>query len=176
MNACGTYPGNIDEHRSDVSEPAIELAPKSLPRRADLDFLDQVWCPLVQSYTSGALTRFSDNPVAIPGIADEVYSYNGRTYAAGLWREDIKRQLLWHVFHDRKHSTHPCTRPAYTYVAPSWSWLSIDGKIIVSLSGTEQVLHLKVPELELEMSNNNHFGPFKSGYIRARGTLVPATW
>ena len=175
MDACETCPGGIDEHRSDGPEPAIEVARKRLPRRADLDFLGQVWRPLVQSYTRGALTRFSDKPVAISGIADEAHSY-GRTYAAGLWREDIERQLLWQVSHHRKDSPHSCTRPAYTYVAPSWSWLSVDGEIRLFTSGTEQVLHLEVIELELEMLSINHFGPFKSGYIRARGTLVPATW
>lgn len=175
MNACETCPGGIDEHRSDGSEPDIQVARKGLPRHADLDFLGEVWRPLVQSYTSGALTRFSDKPVAISGIADEAHSY-GRTYAAGLWREEIERQLLWQVSHHRKDSPHSCTRPAHTYVAPSWSWLSVDGEISFFTSSTEQVLHLKVIELELELLSNSHFGPFKSGYIHARGTLVPATW
>ena len=176
MNACETCPGGIDEQKFDRSDVAFDSARKALPRRADLDFLDQVWRPLVGSYTRGALTRFSDKPVAISGIAEEAHSYDGRTYAAGLWREDIEGQLLWRVFHKQKNSPHPCTRPAYTYVAPSWSWLSVDGEIILFSSAKGQVLHLKVIELQLEMSNNNHFGPFKSGYIRARGTLVPATW
>ena len=174
LNACETCPGDIDEHRLDGSPSALRLARKRLPKHED--FLDQVWCPLVQSYTRGALTRFSDKSVMISGIADDAHSSNGKRYAAGLWREDIERQLLWRVNQDRKDHPHSSTRPAHTYVAPSWSWLSVDGEIEFFTSGMQQVLHLKVIEVELAMSNESQFGPLRGGYIRARGTLVYATW
>ena len=172
LSACESCPGGFYDDRLSVSS-APKLALGLLPNRENLDFFEDIWEPIVQSYTRSNLTRFSDKSLAISGIADEVQSSSGRSYAAGLWREDFERQLLWKVNHDQRDSLDSCVRP---YVAPSWSWLSVDGPIAYHHTGDRQkVFHLEVIDLKLELSNKSIFGPFKSGYIRARGMLLPAT-
>lgn len=123
------------------------------------------------------MTRASDRCLAIAGIADEIQSLSGSSYVAGLWRQNLETALLWRAMvdpglrdsNDRMRST--------TYTAPSWSWLSYDHSIMwVGWREANKEVLLEIVDIALELHDNNLFGPFKSGHIRARGMLSRITW
>ena len=61
--------------------------------------------------------------MAISGVAMCLHEKFGHDYIAGLWRPELEWQLMW--------SVNSCGRRSVLYRAPSWSWASIDGEIIL---------------------------------------------
>lgn len=95
--------------------------------------LCEEWSEIVEQYTSCDLTYSSDRAAAIAGVAQ---AFQGRfkncgtavPYLAGLWSYHLLHDLLWYI--DVPQSERRC-RPK-EYRAPSWSWISVDGKIRLS--------------------------------------------
>ena len=173
MSACENCPGGAQP----LVRPFLSSTDECQFMTEHKDFLQNVWSPIVESYSKGGLTKFSDKCFALSGIADEAQSRFGGTYIAGLWRENFEVQLLWYTHHSRNHVTTAASykRPT-TYVAPSWSWLSVDGPISLELREISHIF-LEVINIEIELSNsNNPFGTIESGRIQARGWLSAVTW
>jgi hypothetical protein len=76
------------------------------------------WMGLLEQYVTRKITFVEDRMPAIGGIAQEVQRQTGYTYAAGLWIQDLHRGLLW-SYHGRGTSDGK-------YIAPSWSWASLE--------------------------------------------------
>lgn len=76
-------------------------------------------------YQSRNLTFYSDTLPAIAGIAKELQPYIGNgQYKAGLWLDDFHRALLWLPLRIMGEEVGPSRHPKY--IAPSWSWASLD--------------------------------------------------
>ena len=76
-------------------------------------------------YSRGTLTHNTDKLVAIRGIANWVRDATGDQLVAGLWRSRIIEELCWFR-----------PEPIFATVewrAPTWSWVSYNGKIHHSL-------------------------------------------
>ena len=91
------------------------------------DELIREWMKLVESYSRGELTRERDAFPAIAGLARKFSQKGLIEYFAGFWVEGLPLTLCW--------SSRPLVegvtdnqRPS-TYVAPSWSWASIQGPL-----------------------------------------------
>jgi len=95
---------------------ALETGPQG---RAIYD----IWKPIVQAYTSSALTKESDRLIALHGVAMKIKELLGCQYAAGLFSKDMESQLAWKVINNANSSR------SATPIAPSWSWASITGPI-----------------------------------------------
>lgn len=80
------------------------------------------WFEIVSQYSKRMLTVPSDKLVALSGVARVFALGSGKTYVAGLWKEDLVRQLTW-------RTDFPKETIVDMYRAPSWSWASIDGPI-----------------------------------------------
>ncbi|CAG9975211.1 unnamed protein product [Clonostachys byssicola] len=78
------------------------------------------WESVVEEYSSCDLTYpEKDRLVALSGIGRAFGS--PADYLAGLWRDDIAKQLLWRPGqHVKRHAA---------YIAPSWSWASMNGSV-----------------------------------------------
>jgi hypothetical protein len=101
----------------------------------------QDWDTLVELYSLGALSYSQDKLVALSGIASVVLLekragfHDG--YLAGLWQSSLPLHLLWiSEVHTRTGHQGPIAHPPISYynrdgqyIAPSWSWASMDGKI-----------------------------------------------
>jgi hypothetical protein len=87
-----------------------------------LDVLLQ-WYNIVNDYAVRKITRNMDRFPAIAGLAREVAQKTGNRYSyrAGIWRsrEFEYLDLVWGI-------TVPGARRYEEYIAPSWSWASID--------------------------------------------------
>jgi hypothetical protein len=79
------------------------------------------WYRLITTYSSCQLTHQTDILPAISGMASVFQSITNDTYVSGLWKNDLKRGLLWFAQH-RDTTSRPSS---HQYLGPSWSWTSI---------------------------------------------------
>jgi len=127
----------------------------------------QVWWTHMKRYTSLNLTQTSDKLIALAGIAKKFAQHHGlqgTDYLAGLWRQNLARELLWRLMKRGSGS-----RPRQ-YRAPSWSWASVDGHVDNPFSGNERVV-TTVVEADV-CTVKGPFGPVKSGFLVLKGPLL----
>ncbi|RYO96356.1 hypothetical protein DL765_011607 [Monosporascus sp. GIB2] len=90
------------------------------------EFLEAMnnWYRLVEVYSRRQLTFGTDKLPAISGLAERYGRVFGDQYCAGIWRSTFARALYWKAV--------PPLRPRpRKWQAPSWSWASIDGPVVV---------------------------------------------
>jgi hypothetical protein len=140
--------------------------------KSDKDGGVKLWESAVSIYTRRLLTNLMDRPLAISGIAAVL----GRqpdltgTYVAGLWKDQLPRQLLWEIAQD----TQP--RPA-AYRAPSWSWAAVDGPVgfldhVPNIS-SDRVLEVLDTTITLEDSVVPYGAMSRGSSITVQGRIVP---
>ncbi|KAK3651491.1 hypothetical protein LTR56_005633 [Elasticomyces elasticus] len=82
-----------------------------------------IWHQLVQDFCRRSLTYPEDKLRAFEGISEAWRSMHGGEYLFGLWRDRLPGDLLWG---SRGHEGLVSIAPDQ-FVAPSWSWASVDG-------------------------------------------------
>jgi len=137
------------------------------------------WQTIVQTYMELQLTVTADVLPAIAGCAQLLASSLKLTYVAGLWKELLPTDLLWHV-KQRRHVK--MVRPDDS-TAPSWSWASVAmEQTIVHIDGyngsawkqSEVLLRDKITEVHCEpQSVTNPFGKIKSAFLKFDAVLYP---
>lgn len=86
---------------------------------------NDVWYDWVNAYSERNIYDVTDKFPAIAGVARKFARAFHLTYVAGLWKEDFLSGLLW-----RRHNrTKTLIRYRNKYVAPSWSWASVQGRL-----------------------------------------------
>jgi hypothetical protein len=85
----------------------------------------KVWTEdiIPKHYSHRALTKHSDKLLAIAGLAKRIWQKDASMrYVAGLWLDSsLPENLLWYAS--------PGNRRITPYVAPSWSWASLVGRV-----------------------------------------------
>ncbi|OHE91254.1 hypothetical protein CORC01_13454 [Colletotrichum orchidophilum] len=145
------------------------------------------WGALVDIYTSRNLSFNTDRALAMSGVAERFSVLTGDEYAAGLWKGNIRDELLWRV----EQSERQC-RPL-VYQGPSWSWFAVnsgvrayvtlgDGWEIPTLEGdmtdATEVFNTDVLSISAEPVNEKApYGDVRSdsGRLKLRGRLAVAT-
>ncbi|KAK4943210.1 hypothetical protein LTR10_017234 [Elasticomyces elasticus] len=97
-------------------------------QRYDLSSLDRMsdkeranlWDGLALSYQNRLITKDQDRLSALSGLAHRFQSDGLGHYLAGLWSKFAISMMLWEVKQGR---------PATEYVAPSWSWATVQGRL-----------------------------------------------
>ncbi|KAH6851635.1 heterokaryon incompatibility protein-domain-containing protein [Alternaria alternata] len=91
-------------------------------------FLD-TWANIVNLYSTGKLSVATDKLVALSGVAKYMFEHRQDNRAlrhyAGHWSQDFELQLRWSA------SPFSTGSRSQTYVAPSWSWASYNGKVLL---------------------------------------------
>lgn len=151
-----------------------------------------VWASLVENYSKRLLTQQTDRLVAILGMTKTFHSllsirFPGNTsssspkdkYLAGLWSDGFSAQLLWRVVKSRQSSGFSSNK-SMPYVAPSWSWASVDAEVSDAYSylsptsetwsGTD-LIHITSASTEL-LQPNEPFGQVFSGCLVIKGKLA----
>jgi hypothetical protein len=127
------------------------------------------WFELVRTYSECQLTYASDKALAISGVAKKMQKIVGDEYVAGLWRRNLVYQLPWVVFTGQQADGSPSTRPL-PYRAPTWSWLSVDGIVLVDYS-SQGSRHAEILEVDMEYQTAETIGLILRGSITLRGRL-----
>jgi len=103
---------------------------------------------MAEDYSSRHLTRSEDKSSAIQGLANEMKRHIKSPYTAGLWYINLSLDLLW-----QRVPWNTCVR-ATSYRAPSWSWLSIDGPVMLPNFDSG----IPAPKVEILQSSTNMQG------------------
>jgi hypothetical protein len=113
------------------------------------------------------LTYPSDKLPALSGLASHYARLTDHHYLAGLWREDLTRLLLWSL----DPQITPRDLPPQ-YRAPSWSWASLDGQLIMPASRSSKLPSLRVLEADTKPSGLDTLGGVKSGHLKVSGLML----
>lgn len=165
-----------------ASEVSPELSVKNtlkleaLPTQSDTAIdLAKRWGSMVYFYSRGHLTFAKDRLVAFSGMARAMQHILKDRYVGGLWEKDFIFHLTWHTVSWNTATTNRHKE----YVAPSWSWASMDcttaylswwkskkdeGQGIRELT-TVSIIHL-------EQVGADPFGQITSGHVCLTGPLV----
>jgi len=81
---------------------------------------------IIYDYTGRKHSDPADKLTALSSIVTAIAETRKCKYSAGIWEDKVQEELLW----VRGLTTVEQPRPS-TYRAPSWSWASIDGQLLI---------------------------------------------
>lgn len=181
--ACETFPESIPLAFRSVGPLTDVYLRDFVPRKPAAsygyygEFMEtELWSKIVENYSKTDLTDPKDKLIALSGIAAEIGYLLESSYAAGLWKCHLPFSLLWTA----KPGGY---RPA-DYLAPSWSWASVQGSISFP-DGMREVFKLLnrkgecaiILDLSIDLvMPTGPFGQVKSGWIRVKGKVGVASW
>jgi hypothetical protein len=127
------------------------------------------WRMLVRGYTGRLLSMESDRLPAFAGVARRFSSISNDQYLAGLWRKTLGVDLCWESVCSRP------TRKPTTYLAPSWSWASVNKQVqwnkwLEEYGGEE--FNLKLLEAKFDLASPDPFGAVTGGYLLLSAKLI----
>ena len=138
------------------------------------------WLGTAELYSYRKLTFESDKLPALSGLASHFSERHGQDYYAGIFSGSIAEALLW-----APYSPGCLSRPA-KYIAPSWSWTSLMGRIKLKVpsppeEGSDSPRGGSVPKSALEdvrfslsPEGQNLHGQLKGGKMELTGWLKNA--
>lgn len=125
------------------------------------------WPQVVSEFTTRQLTQPLDKLPALSGIAKKVHSITGAQYIAGLWRDNMLNDLLWSC-------VGPDVACPAAYQAPSFSWASINGPVIFTVSDYDWIFDATVLDTSAIIIGQNPFGRILEGSLTLRGRMLKA--
>lgn len=163
---CETYPTEMPQQIHDMAWTRLNPVFYNPSEQTWKKDPFEVWGAVLAMYTKGQLTHQTDKLVAVSGVARKFNNLVQDQYLAGLWRRDFPRQLCWRV--DRQYDS----SRQETYIAPSWSWASITGRLAgfeFELSFDSYNLAVQIAVLDAKVypiSDINPYGQISGGYVR----------
>lgn len=79
------------------------------------------WTALIETYTTRLLSKESDRPLAISGLAERFSCVIPNCYIGGIWEAHLPGALVWRAKN--------CVARPVKYQGPSWSWVSVNSPI-----------------------------------------------
>lgn len=89
--------------------------------------INDSWGGIVSRFSKSNLTIRSDKLPALSGIAAALQNETGSKYLAGMWQRNFEVQLYWCIDQERPEERQE--RRNSNWIAPSWSWLSMDVRV-----------------------------------------------
>jgi hypothetical protein len=131
---------------------------------------EYLWRRIRQEYSEKHLTVGTDRLAAFSGIARMIYKavkYTKEDYLAGLWRPKLLEELLWERYPEKDYKCQ--TTP---YIAPSWSWASLDGPFWYSNRSHFRSYNIHATILDAKtIPEDDDFGPVKGGFLVIKCTI-----
>jgi hypothetical protein len=126
------------------------------------------WQTLCAHYSYRELSFQKDKLPAISGIARKIAKKVQSQYLAGLWRENLGHGLFW-------QTVSTAIRPK-EYLAPSWSWASLDGRVYWPLnrvfkSCNECCMYCTILDAKTTPVGLDPYGAVKDAFLKVRGVL-----
>jgi hypothetical protein len=130
-----------------------------------------IWNGIGRAYTKCLLTKGQDRLVAISAIAKQFQPLFEDEYIAGLWKRHLAQHLLWYVFYPRTLNL-PTTN-SEDYIAPSWSWTSVNGPVIpyARIARHDKPVMIEILKVRVETVTADKMGQVSGGHIKVRGWL-----
>lgn len=122
------------------------------------------WERIVRYYSDKSITKEEDRLPALSGIARRFQLVRNSEYLAGLWEDNLSKDLCWMVSSRGR-------RPG-KYLAPSWSWCSVFGSATCSNDSKLARVDVNILEVSCTPSTSDPTGAVSSGFIRISGFLL----
>ncbi|PVH68919.1 HET-domain-containing protein [Cadophora sp. DSE1049] len=146
---CETFPDRIPSRFEDaISHLGIQQISSAVG-----------WSTFINAYSTCNLTLPRDKLAAISGVARIVQRARKDEYIVGMWKEKIISQLRWDVEAGTGQRITP-------YVAPTWSWASINGNIEFPSLGHDERHHVEVENVDIKYATDDPFGQVTAATLR----------
>lgn len=143
------------------------------------------WLQIVGYYSKLELSEPTDRLPAIAGVAQRLAQGNpGDEYICGLWRNSILQglALLFPMKDDLPELTGPhidygpTTAARPDYIAPTWSWASAQGSVVVWSRGSISPF-AKLTNVNIRYVDNDQYGRVAPGSsITIQGPALDCVW
>ena len=180
-DASESYPGGRPDKyitKNSLSQTDAYKPVKPLTDIGELERSDNIvntkfvrWKLIVTMVCTTAFTKSSDKLAALSGVAKNMRLPKDDEYLAGIWKSEIFGFLFWFV-PDGRQADGTRSQRVKPYVAPSWSWASLDAVIdyrVMSL----YAIFLKIIETKIELATKDPTGQVLSGFLRLTGPVIP---
>ncbi|KAH0837400.1 hypothetical protein FOPE_04966 [Fonsecaea pedrosoi] len=132
-----------------------------------------LWSDIVQQYTARTIGVAEDRLLALGGVAKQFGTILDDDYKAGFWSSTLAHSLMWTRI---EHWKHEPETPHSKYIAPSWSWASLNAWVDTvhtrTLDENFRVLHCHLEPLY----KHAPYGALSSGFLRVAGTAIETVW
>ena len=155
--ACESMPSGLP----DYADSKIKgLLAHVKPGIVDWRWLYEQWHTVISLYSKCEFTKCQDKLIALSGVAKVFAHAMDNTYLAGLWQKSLHLSLDWQV-------THEIREPPPAYIAPSWSWASVQSPVkFWSWVSDEETQYLyKVLDAQTKSVGTQITGPFTAGHL-----------
>lgn len=177
---CDQFYGKEDgteDHVGLILARRIEKIAESVSQPNGQQFGVGHWACFIESYSARQLTYDTDALPAISGIIQEIQKITGDTYYAGLWKQHFLDGLLWRpefrLGSPERVEGHPQTlRRRHEWIAPSWSWASVQGRITHLLWNTDIEYCARLEECSVTHYGIDSFGALNEGFARITGPVT----
>lgn len=150
----------------------------------------QVWLAVRGEYSRRSLTHQGDKLLAIAAVAEELGRKYESRYLAGMWERNLAMDLQWSCLRDQNMSGRDFVRKPRSkgYVAPSWSWASVDASVddfihiwedegVRGGEGIKNLLGFEVISCDVELVVQGFaYGAVKSGTLVVKGRPFSFLW
>lgn len=131
----------------------------------------EMWMAIVDHYSShGNFTFVTDKLVAIGGLAARIQKSTQCRYFAGVWEHNFLSQLMWDVGEGGADGNLAET----PYVAPTWSWASVNvpiSRYLRSKINYKPSAAVELHNMEVQLATDDNFGQVKGGSLCLLGRL-----
>ncbi|KAL2076170.1 hypothetical protein VTL71DRAFT_1113 [Oculimacula yallundae] len=184
QTCCEIYPAGlpyvvpgVSQTKSMFTKAESQLLDSSMnDRNAGYGYGYHLWSEIVDKYSRSALTHESDKLVAVAGLAVEIQRMVKDDYYAGLWRRHFIAQLLWMAKPEEPNHGNGLvsTSQAPQYVAPTWSWASLQCPVeLVYFDPEYHQPVAQVIDIGVQLAvRNSTFGAITQGWVQIRGSLA----
>ncbi|KAK5717219.1 hypothetical protein LTR15_009108 [Elasticomyces elasticus] len=132
----------------------------------------KTWYKIGETYSRRLLSFPTDRMPALAGLASRTQSLvDGDDYLAGLWRCDLVTGLMW-----QPSSPKHMSRAEGAYVAPSWSWMSLQGAVTWNVLAEKDIVWspaLRILGASVQIEGQSLSGQLKAGHLKVSGYMVP---
>ena len=145
------------------------------PSKAEMDFMQhhELWRDMAVQYSLKDITVKTDGLPAIAGLATKWAGDMTGRYLAGLWEKNLLDGLRW-------QATRSDEGQELEYVAPSWSWLSVQREVDWGRSAFMSAKYF----IQVDYSRTkchpkaavNPFGEVSYGYIFLTGHITSVSF
>lgn len=170
----------VDNRRAKLGIPSKSLSTTGYNMQESWGLDPYVrWSEMVEQFSVRNLTYKTDILPALSGIAREFSMITKETYISGMWKSYLLASLLWRRQALRKIAkisqyeldlqfyTHIDWKKRESYLAPSWSWASIDAgrAYLEPYPFPDAAVHhvAALVDLQLRYSGTDIFGPLEPG-------------
>lgn len=134
------------------------------------------WEFFLTEYTKRSLTMVKDRLPALSAIARLISTSIDSEYFAGLWSNSLVKGMCWTMRQPFTGKPHRDTYFPRTYIAPSFSWVSVVGPVrykTSSLGPKPRWLALPVSQYIVHRTDDT-FGRVSEAYVDLKAVLLPA--